>query len=753
VFSGWNRRRGPVFRAVEDEAGIMRVENLIQDRGIQKAASHPDGIAPRNRLRSNAPGNCWLVIIVLAILTTTVAGTKAAEVVDYAYAPALWQTAIGLIDDPDKSVVDKSGTLLYGFTKGFDGAFATRISIDLAPDTQWVLQRVQSPKVPIVVTQSQVENLAIAQEAFSVDKPERSDVVHIVVHNGGSNALTLSPSVLIESTKALRMGNNAARIDKTMTVTASLGFRRLRSVSKTRRSLGLASIVVPAHGTSEFYVRIQLEGKPDAAPLTNALGASLEGQALAYWNDAPLPYGHVQVPDEQIQALVDASIRNIWQAREIKNGLPAFQVGPTVYRSLWVVDGAFILEAAAMLGAGQEARAGIARELTYQKADGGIEVLKGVIAEGLDGKPWPQESGGSEANFNYSKENGIALWTFLRHAQLTQDKSWLATVYPKMQQIAEHIRQLRLPKDSTSPDAGLIPLGSTDGGQNGFVPEYSNTLWNLVGLRSFVEAARWLGKDVDAALWQAEYDDFLATFHRAAARDLKEDPYGNHYLPNRMDGADLPQRAQWAFMQAVYPGEVLAKDDPIVAGNLAMLKATLKEDMVYGSGWDEHGIWTYLSSFFAHALLWKGDSAGVVQQLYAFANHASPTLAWREEQTLKEQSFSPTGDMPHNWASAEFIRLVIHMIELDRGKELHLLEAIPGTWLKPNAVTSLSKVATPFGPLTMSVKVSSEGKTAQLHVEALSDPTCSGIVVHPLGKGALIKLAPNVSHDLTIEVQ
>ena len=731
----------------------MTVENLIQDRVIPEAALHVAGIARRHRPRSGAHQSWPLCIIALFILIATVASTRAAEMVDYAYAPALWQTAIGLIDDPDKSVVDKSGTLLYDFSKGFDGAFATRIRIDLGPDTQWVLQRLQSPRVPIVITQTQAENLAIAQEAFSVAKPERSDVVHIKLHNSGTGTLTLSPSIMIDTNKALRSGNNAVLIGKTMTVTASLGIRGLGTVSKTRQALRLASITVPAHGSSEFYVRIQLEGKPDTAPLTNALGANLEDQAAVYWKDAALPYGHVQVPDEQIQALFDASIRNIWQAREIKNGLPAFQVGPTVYRSLWVVDGAFILEAAAMLGAGQEARAGIARELTYQKADGSIEVLKRVIAEGLDGKPWPQESGGSEANFNYSKENGIALWTFLRHAQLTQDKSWLATVYPKMEQIAEHIRLLRLPKNSPSPDAGLIPQGSTDGGQNGFVPEYSNTLWNLVGIRSFVEAARWLGKDADAARWQAEYDDFLATFHRAAARDLKVDPYGNRYLPNRMDGADLPQRAQWAFMQAVYPGEVLAKDDPIVVGNLAMLKATLKEDMVYGSGWDEHGIWTYLSSFFAHALLWKGDSAGVVQQLYAFANHASPTLAWREEQTLKEQPFSPTGDMPHNWASAEFIRLVVHMIELDRGKELHLLEAMPGTWLKPNAVTSLNKVATPFGPLTMNLMVSPDGKTAKLHVEALDDPSCAGIIVHSPGTGALVSLAPNVSHDLQIEVR
>ena len=97
--------------------------------------------------------------------------------------------------------------------------------------------------------------------------------------------------------------------------------------------------------------------------------------------------------------------------------------------------------------------------------------------------------------------------------------------------------------------------------------------------------------------------------------------------------------------------------------------------------------------------------------------------------------------------------MVIHMIELDRGKELHLLEAIPSTWLKPNAVTSLSKVATPFGPLTMDLKISSDGKTAKLHVEAVNDPSCAGIIVHSPGTGALVTLAPNVSHDLTIEVQ
>jgi len=55
--------------------------------------------------------------------------------------------------------------------------------------------------------------------------------------------------------------------------------------------------------------------------------------------------------------MLEACVRNIWQAREIKQGRPAFHVGPTVYRGLWVVDGSFLLEAAAILGRGRDARA------------------------------------------------------------------------------------------------------------------------------------------------------------------------------------------------------------------------------------------------------------------------------------------------------------------------------------------------------------------------------------------------------------
>jgi hypothetical protein len=200
---------------------------------------------------------------------------------------------------------------------------------------------------------------------------------------------------------------------------------------------------------------------------------------------------------------------------------------------------------------------------------------------------------------------------------------------------------------------GLMPPGtkkgtSIDGGlhysKNG---EYTNVYWNLMGLRAIIDAAKWLGKDEQAKKWQMEYDDFYAAFRKAAERDMCEDSHGNHYLPTIMqnEGNELPQRAQWAFCQAVYPGQLFVKDDPLVVGNLKMLEATEKEGMVFGTGWDPNGFWTYFASFYGHAWLWQGNGNKAAEILYAYANHASPLLTWREEQSPKGQPFKKVGDM------------------------------------------------------------------------------------------------------------
>lgn len=114
--------------------------------------------------------------------------------------------------------------------------------------------------------------------------------------------------------------------------------------------------------------------------------------------------------------------------------------------------------------------------------------------------------------------------------------------------------------------------------------------------------------------------------------------------------------------------------------------------------------------------------------------------------------------MPHVSASAEFIRLTGHLLALDRGEELHLFEGLPAAWLRPGMVTRLNGLATPFGPLTLQLRVSGDGRTASLTLAPLIDPSCRKVVVHlpertPGAAQAVRELTPGRESRLVISLE
>ena len=165
-------------------------------------------------------------------------------------------------------------------------------------------------------------------------------------------------------------------------------------------------------------------------------------------------------------------------------------------------------------------------------------------------------------------------------------------------------------------------------------------------------------------------------------------------------------------------------------GNLAMLEANEREGLVFGTGWLSDGLWNYFGSFYGHAWLWAGRGQKAARTLYAFGNHASPLLAWREEQLPQGGGERICGDMPHNWASAEFLRLTRHLLVLERGRELHLFEGLPPTWAKPGAVTRVEGVLTEFGPISFALRVADDGSQATLQLDPPRRNPASKIVVH-----------------------
>ncbi|NOX54462.1 MAG: hypothetical protein GXP27_08470, partial [Planctomycetes bacterium] len=401
----------------------------------------------------------------------------------------------------------------------------------------------------------------------------------------------------------------------------------------------------------EFDVLVAIPQGDRARLAQPAFNADDELQkAIDFWKHADLPFGRFALPDPAMQALLDSCIRNIYQAREIKEGRPAFQVGPTCYRGTWAADGPFILEAVTYLGRADEARAGLEQQVDRDSGPGGVE---------------------------FSKKSGLRLWMIRRHAQLTGDRQWLRKMWPRVvrevNQIIEYRNMTRT--DPKQANYGLMPIGYGDGGLGGRHREYTNVYWTLAGLKAAIEMAEELGEPVQRD-WTGEYRDYWQTFDRARNRDKLTDTVGNVYVPVTMKGEEpqLPQRGAWAFLQSIFPGRIFAADDPLMLGTLAMLDANQREGLIYGTGWLPDGIWNYAGSFYAHAHLWLGHGRKSAATLYAFANHACPLLCWREEQSPKGEPPKYVGDMPHNWASAEFIRLVRHSLVLERGRELHLLE-------------------------------------------------------------------------------
>jgi len=595
--------------------------------------------------------------------------------------------------------------------------------VDGAPDRNtilnalWVFDGAAPPAEQLIAGTSRVRPLAYVDcgTAQPESRPPRHDLVIARLRNTGAQPVKVTPTLLVESEQpiVLQPDKRHVLIGSETKLASPVPFARA-APSEQKLSLWFEPAEIPGGGEHVLAVGVARGSGRRLVPKDMAEAEKLLARSQRYWEEVELPYGHVRVPDEGVQALLDSAVRNIYQAREIKKGLPAFQVGPTCYRGLWVVDGSFLLEAVTFLGEVDDARAGVRYLLDFQRDDGAFMLIDG-----------------------HWKETGIAMWAVARHARLTDDPTWLLKVWPQIERGFDYVRKMRAMtyEKPDAPNRGLIPVGFSDGGLGGKYPEYTNVYWTLVGMKAAVEAAEWLGRMQQAAEWRHEYDDFLATFRRAAERDMKTDAHGNRYLPIRMvdDENVAPQKAQWAFLHAVFPGKVFAPDDPLVRGNLAMLEANEREGLVFGTGWLSDGLWNYFGSFYGHAWLWAGRGQKAAGALYAFGNHASPLLAWREEQLPQGGGERICGDMPHNWASAEFLRLTRHLLVLKRGRELHLLEGLPPAWIVPGESVRVRDVLTEFGPISFELRTAADGSHALLDLVPPRRNPPREIVVHLTG--------------------
>lgn len=685
---------------------------------------------------------------------------KNAHTIDFRYAPSHAQVCIGLVDDVHKTIVRSDGSVNWGYNgrnwvnyyrmynddhavltaDEENRGFTYRVKPVLLHRDRLLSssQDFGKPSAAIVRTTEEYEASTLSWTAFAwrTESDARVDVV-------------LWKLELKDSFIVTRSGVSLQSLGHTDGLPCILHTPRVKTVSVSDDPLPF----LHAGETVEGAYFIVQSGKmtQEEATLENAQKALKWSED--YWDDVHPFVNRFVIPDKQIADMLAACGRNILQAREIKDGVYTFQVGPTEYRGLWMVDGHFILESAHIMGRTEEAFAGVLAVLRRVRPNGGIMVFD-----------------------HHEKETGIALATLCRQCELTNRDERLKEMWPTLLRALDFIRAQRaesftLGKDY--PGYGMFAPTFGDGGINGPEPEYTTPEWVLFGLKSAYETGKRLNLEGYERFGE-EFDDLMNYVRAGIARDHRVTEDGIPYFPQSMitpeylaGKEDLakgalhlngmgykPQTGTWALAQSIYPGEVFRPDDPVVTELLELLDSVDNtEGIPENTGWETHNaLWGYSSMFYAEAWLYAGRPDKAVDYLYSFANHACPGRAWREEQALHgTQSEEMCGDMPHNWGSAEFIRLTRNLLVMERLHALELLRGLPEEWLPTDGCAlEVEKTPTRYGQVSIRMQKVGDGCFSLDFERTVFSQTPEKLVIHWPGRIEVEGMEP-ASGQLVLE--
>jgi hypothetical protein len=529
---------------------------------------------------------------------------------------------------------------------------------------------------------------------------------------------------LEEESPGFRMDALVSKFSEVVTPVLAVRTRRALVYDKTRRQLVFEGrpylLTSPAPAAAERTVdgwelsfdrgtrtvhAVVVHGGQGAKEIIDFpdLDRARESVEHAWRRNATIATRRITVPDTTLQYVIDVNVRNLYQVREIVDGLPQMQPGPSVYRGLWLAD--VVLEGMTFLTLGDTATMRLSLEggLRHQLPSGQLRSLYPTVS---------------------LLENPVFVYAACLYAQSSGNRAWLKAHWPAMRAAIRWILAMRdsTLRDPSSLSYGLLPPGFVDGGLSTPTTDFGAVWWAMTMLDRGADAARWLGFDDDAREWRAAFNAFEKSFAHAARKSFLRDPHGNLFLPVGVGDTSVtaPQRGQYALLWGVrsspfqrVPGTLA---DSIIAMNLRMLDSYTSQGMVAGSGWLKDATWPWLGGIQGIAWLFQGNHRRALDMLYAYANHASTAGTWAEEQLPNAMGSRTSGDLADGEASAVFLSLARLLLATDDVDTLHLLRGMPAAWLAAGAETRLDGILTEYGFFSLSVRVSPDGQEARLAV-------------------------------------
>ncbi|TYB33390.1 MAG: hypothetical protein FXF49_06545 [Flexistipes sinusarabici] len=430
-----------------------------------------------------------------------------------------------------------------------------------------------------------------------------------------------------------------------------------------------AAVFVLDENESELSVTLPLKckhRKKESYPPVDVAGE---------WNSLMSETAKLDIPDEKIQFIYDASVRTLL----LLTADEAYP-GPYTYKRFWFRDACLMMNALLAVGQTDRAYNMLLKFPEKQKHSGYFRSQEGE---------WDS--------------NGQVLWITNRIKQIG-NVQYKKDFIRSMVKGAEWICNKRIKNVPGKMHNGLLPAGFSAEhlGPNDYY--YWDNFWALTGLKAVDEI---IGDDEEFSDIKNKLKKEADEYEKTIFNTIKSIPSAKSQgaIPaspfRRIDSGAV------GSLVADYPLQITPPADSKIMKTIELLEQTSFYEGAFFQNMIHSGINIYLTLAIAQSLLRAGKK-GYEDLIHKVAELASPTGQW-PEAIHPHTKGGCMGDGQHGWASAEWIMMIKNIFVRDEKGEIIIGSGIFSEWIETGKKISFGPVPVPGGNVKVAVVKDGEG--------------------------------------------
>ncbi|GMU19905.1 MAG: hypothetical protein AMXMBFR13_00090 [Phycisphaerae bacterium] len=411
----------------------------------------------------------------------------------------------------------------------------------------------------------------------------------------------------------------------------------------------------------------------------------------------------VRLPDADAEEAFYASLAYMLVLQDGDSLIP----GSFAYNAFWTRDAAYLIDACLRAGLVETARKATELWPRFQKESGEFPSM------GPGGpKEWDAQ--------------GQAIYSFVQVYRVTKDRAWLERYFSNILRGARFIGKIR--RDGMTDENRGTPLwgiltpsvSAEDLGPHTW-HHYWDDFWCIRGLQDALYAARELGQEPAAAeirtLLEELHGSTLESIRAVMAKERID------FIPVAPESTSASGRAR-GTSPAIWPGGAFEPDDPLIRRAFDVYWETQIAPRD-GGYWHAGQPWPYATLELAHCYLNLGQIDRAFKMLrWTLDNQSAPGVyGWAEVADGRSKLFLG-GDIPHGWASAEYVSLVRDMLVREVGDALHLAAGVPEQWLAHGQRVEVERALTHFGRIGF--RLTSQADKGEIELSMTGDANPPG---------------------------